>query len=464
MRTAYLFCTLLFTILALPSYAQKHSPNSAQQITLSFAPIVRAAAPAVVNIHTTRTLQERERNPFANDPFWGRFFKRFNSHGGRDRTRNVQSLGSGVLLRKNGIIVTNAHVIEGADEIRISLSDGREFDASLLLSDEAVDLAFLTIDPQDESLPVLELDMEEKEVGDLVLAIGNPWGIGKTVTSGIISALSRTHVVEREIGYFIQTDAAINPGNSGGALVGINGKLIGINTAIFTKSGGSQGIGFAIPARMVAALLRNLDKGQRRPWLGAELQRIDRHLAESLGLLGAASGAIVTNINPQSPLYGKVQVGDVIVGVNGEEARDPASVRYHYTTFPPGQSISVQIWRDGQSQEVRIHVIAPPETPPRNLTTLRGNHPMEGVRVGQLSPALAAELGIETEEGLIIMSFEETSPSQDYGFRKRDIILGIGGRVLKDIDDLTSALKTSTQSWRILINRNGRTLQLAFRK
>ncbi|MDG1996686.1 MAG: trypsin-like peptidase domain-containing protein, partial [Emcibacteraceae bacterium] len=261
--------------------ALKRVPTSDVEVKLSYAPVVREAAPAVVNIYTKRVVKTRT-SPFMSDPFFSRFF------GGSSapRERIERSLGSGVIVRSEGVVVTNYHVVDGADEITVALSDRREFDAEVILTDESTDLAILKIKPKGEPFTVIEFsDSDAVEVGDLVLAIGNPFGVGQSVTSGIVSALARTQVGDDDYQFFIQTDAAVNPGNSGGALVGMDGKLIGINTSIYSRSGGSNGIGFAIPAKMVNFVLdAALNDGKIvRPWFGASGQAVSSEIAESLG-------------------------------------------------------------------------------------------------------------------------------------------------------------------------------------
>ncbi|MBO6957109.1 MAG: trypsin-like peptidase domain-containing protein, partial [Rhizobiales bacterium] len=242
-----------------PTQLTREAPQNLAQVQLSFAPVVQLAAPAVVNVYATRT--EQVRDPFANmDPFFRRFFG--DQMRPRPRERMASSLGSGVIVDASGLIVTNNHVIEQATDVRVSLSDRREFAADILIRDERTDLAVLQVRDLDEPLPALSIGAsDDLDVGDVVLAIGNPFGVGQTVTQGIVSALARTQVGVTDFQFFIQTDAAINPGNSGGALVDLSGRLVGINTAIFSRSGGSNGIGFAIPTEMVNVVLGEAASG-----------------------------------------------------------------------------------------------------------------------------------------------------------------------------------------------------------
>ena len=274
-------------------------PSSAAELRLSYAPIVQRVQPAVVNVYAAKTVQNR--NPLLDDPIFRRFF---GVPGNKQPEQMQRSLGSGVMVDASGLVVTNNHVIEGADQVKISLADKREFEAEIVLKDGRTDLAVLRIKDAKEKFPTLDFaNSDELLVGDVVLAIGNPFGVGQTVTHGIISALARTQVGITDYQFFIQTDAAINPGNSGGALVDMTGKLAGINTAIFSRSGGSQGIGFAIPANMVRVVVASAKgggKAVKRPWLGARLQAVTPEIAETLNLK-APSGALVANVSPNSP-------------------------------------------------------------------------------------------------------------------------------------------------------------------
>ena len=293
-----------------PTQALSHAPANAAEtvvpetreaVRLSFAPVVRHVAPAVVNVYATAHVEVR--SPFEGDPFFERFFGGGGPFGGR-RERERSSLGSGVIVDASGVIVTNHHVISDATEVKVALADGREYQAEILLRDERTDLAVLKIENGDEQFPVLEFaDSDALEVGDLVLAVGNPFGVGQTVTSGIISALARTNLGITDSGFFIQTDAAINPGNSGGALVDLDGALVGINSAIFSRSGGSIGIGFAIPSNMVRTVVAQAVAGSttvERAWIGALCQDVTKDIAASLGI-DRPRGALVAQIDAGSP-------------------------------------------------------------------------------------------------------------------------------------------------------------------
>ena len=292
--------------------AQNTVPDTTFQIKLSFAPVVKKTIPAVVNIYAKRVV-EAQQNAFAHDPFFSDFFKNF----GQPTQRVQNSLGSGVILSSDGIVVSNFHVIAGATDIRVVLQDRREFDAQILLAYEQSDLAVLKFTGVSD-LPALRLRASsEVEVGDLVLAIGNPFGVGQTVSSGIISGLARSGgAVGNARAYFLQTDAPINPGNSGGALVDMSGALVGINTAILTRSGGSNGIGFAIPSDLVAAVLKQAQAWKTRftrPWAGMIGQYLDAALAQQFGL-DRPEGMAVVDMHPESPFRkAGLQAGDVVL-------------------------------------------------------------------------------------------------------------------------------------------------------
>ena len=266
----FLMLTVAAAGLVAPSTSaqQRQVPTSAAQLQLSFAPIVQHVAPAVVNVYAQHVVANN--NPFLADPFFRQFF------GGMPRQQVERSLGSGVIVDPSGLVVTNYHVIADASEIKVALADKRELDADIVLKDERGDLAVLRIKGTSEKFPTLEFaNSDELQVGDVVLAIGDPFGVGQTVTHGIVSAVARTQVGNSDYQFFIQTDAAINPGNSGGALVDVNGRLVGINSEIYSRSGGSEGIGFAIPANMVRVVVASAESGSKtvkRAWFGAKLQ------------------------------------------------------------------------------------------------------------------------------------------------------------------------------------------------
>ncbi|MEG9862399.1 MAG: Do family serine endopeptidase [Parvularculales bacterium] len=442
-------------------------PQSLGEIQLSFAPVARRAAPAVVNIYARRIVRRQEGlSPFSN-PFFRQFFgNQLLWDAPRERVEN--SLGSGVIVNSDGVIVTNNHVVEGGESFVVVLADRRSFDATLVLADERSDLAVLKIDPDGEALPALSLgDANKLEVGDLVLAIGNPFGVGQTVTSGIISGLSRTHVGVADFRSFIQTDAAINPGNSGGALVNIRGELVGINTAIYSRSGGSDGIGFAIPVVMVQRIVHTALEGNRlaRPWIGARLQSITRDLADTLALKQEA-GALVTEIYKGGPAdRAGLREGDVIVGIGDQDILNPDILRFHIATLEPGAPIEVDIIRGGEARSVNFPLEITPEQPLRNLVVLGGRTPLSGATVGNLSPALAEELGLDVfVRGVVVTYIERGSAAGRFGFQIGDIIVRLGDVDIDSVARLEETLAALPQEgWRLSLRRGGRTITTVIR-
>ncbi len=449
--------------------AEKRVPETAAEIHLSYAPLVKKAGPAVVNIYTRKIVRTRS-SPLFRDPFFQRFFG--NDFGldleGQTRERIQNSLGSGVLVDEGGLVVTNNHVIEGADEIRVVLADRREFNAKTVGTDERTDLAVLQLQDVPDKMPFLEFrDSDEIEVGDVVLAIGNPFGVGQTVTSGIVSAVGRTQVNVSDLQAFIQTDAAINPGNSGGALITTDGKLIGINTAIFSQSGGSQGIGFAIPSNMVRAVISGITKVGRpvRPWLGADGQTITAEVASALGMK-SPTGVLVNVLHKGSPAArAGLAVGDVILAVKDHGVDDVRALRFRLATLPLDGTVDLKILRKGQIRSVAIPLEAPPETPPREITELEGATPLSGAIVASMSPALADELGLDGfQPGVIVLNLRRGSPANRLRFQIGDMILSLNNRDVATVSDLKAALANGPAGWRFNVKRNGQIVQLAINR
>ncbi len=442
-------------------------PDSAEQMRLSFAPVARAVRPAVVNIFASGRRAERREPfsgfPFLNDPFFRRFF----DFGDRRRQRAQNSLGSGVVVGADGLIVTNHHVVEQAGAIKVVLADRREFPAWVLVSDERSDLALLRAEVDGETLqPAVLGDSDDLEVGDLVLAIGNPFGVGQTVTSGIVSALARTGPSVRGPGYFIQTDAAINPGNSGGALVNLSGEVIGVNTAIFSRSGGSHGVGFAIPSNLVRVMVESARQGGRvvRPWLGIGSQPVTPDLAEALGL-SRPGGLLVKAVRADGPFAraGGAR-GDVILSIDGHPVLDRAALRFRMTTLPPGGTAEFGILRRGEETVLSVPIEPPPETPPRDRRQLTGRHPVAGAEIVNLSPAVIEEFAFRgPDSGVLIVEIAHGSPAARHGFQPGDLLHSIDGREPSSTADAEAVLQAGERPRRISIWRNGRSLTTVFR-
>jgi Do/DeqQ family serine protease len=455
---------LAMTVLPFPSSiasAQEvRTPASPQAVKLSFASVAKRAGPSVVNVYAARVVESR--NPLLDDPIFRQFF----GGPGGSGEQVQRSLGSGVIV-EGGLVVTNNHVIERMDQVKVSLADKREFEAEIVLKDPRSDLAVLRLKDVKERFPAIELgDSDALQVGDFVLAIGNPFGVGQTVTHGIVSALARTQIGITDYQFFIQTDAAINPGNSGGALVDQSGKLVGINTAIFSRSGGSQGIGFAVPVNMVRVVLASAQGGNsvvRRPWLGAKLQAVTPEISEAFGLKRPA-GALVGTVTAKSPAErAGLRTGDLIVAIDDQVVEDPNTFDYRFATKTMGGQAQVGVLRSGREMRVAIALEPAPESP-RDERVIRSRSPFMGVKVSNMSPALAEELRLDaTLQGAIIVELTEGSAAQGMGFfRKGDVIIAVNGEKIGHPRDLDRVASQPSRLWRITIMRAGQTLSVAF--
>ncbi len=435
---------------------QSRVPRSQQEIRLTFAPVVRRVAPAVVNIYAARKVVVR--SPLFADPFFRRYLGRDFAFG-MPRERIQRSLGSGVLVREDGLVVTNTHVIGDADVIRVVLADRREFDAEVLLADKRTDLAVLRLKTKaDTRFPVVPLgDSDAVEVGDIVLAIGNPFGIGQTVTSGIISATARTNIGTSDFGFYLQTDAAINPGNSGGALVGLDGRLVGVNAAIFSRTGESAGIGFAIPVNMVKAVLLAATHGGEivRNWLGAAYQPVTPELAEALGL-DRPGGVLVRMLAEDGPAArASIKEGDVIIALNGHEVLDEAALKFRLATYPAGSRVTVTVLRDGERLDIPVVLEPLPDEPAVEPTTLKGRNPFQGVTFGNLSPRLADKLGLEPlTRGVVVLKVDPRAPAAQLGWlRPGDVVEEAMGRAIHSVMDLAALDDREWEKWPFRLRR-----------
>ena len=435
-----------------PLPAARRTPPDVESVKLSFAPVVRKAAPAVVNISSKRLVRQQV------DPFWEMF------GGGVPRERVEGSLGSGVIVRADGVIVTNNHVIEGGQEITVSLSDRREYPAKVLLADAWADLAVLKIDAA--GLPTLPISSgEDLQVGDLVLAIGDPYGVGQTVTNGIISALNRSDVGQGSVSSYIQTDAAINPGNSGGALVDMDGNLIGVNSMILSRSGGSSGVGFAIPGpavRQVVEAALGGGKSVSRPWLGVAGQPVTGEIARTLGL-DRPQGLLLAAVYPGSAAArAGLQQGDAVLTVDGLSINDETSLNYRIGTRRAGETVSLTYQRAGKLLSARVAVEPPPARPARDQQLLQGRHPFDGAVVLNLSPAAAIDLDLNPFATGVLVTEIRGGLSVNAGLRPGDLIREVNGRKIGTVADMRAVLAGSGRQWTVVIDRQGQQISASF--
>lgn len=448
---------VLWATLAIPNLSQATLPAEVNGEPLpSLAPLLEEVTPAVVNIYS-RTRVQVQMSPFANDPFFRRFFD-FPS---MPRERVEQSLGSGVIVDADrGIILTNNHVIDNADDIAVTLQDGREFNGQLIGADRETDLAVIQIDPDavESGLNLASLRLSNSDqlrVGDFVVAVGNPFGLGQTVTSGIVSALGRSGLRGLEYQNFIQTDASINPGNSGGALINLRGELIGINTAIFTPSGGNVGIGFAVPASTAAYVLNQLlEFGEvRRGSFGARVQNLDESLKQALDI-PASSGVIVRELDPEGSLaQAGVTVGDVILAIDGRSIKSAQDLRNLEGMLPVDESVSVALWRDGNTREIAVSIV-------ENLDAR-----ISGQRLDMRLSGLMLVTPPERQRfnGVVIEEVRRNSPTWEAGLRAGDLIVALNSRVVRDLksfrqafpldedDDLVLEIRRRGTAYRVIL-------------
>lgn len=456
--------TAFAILLALPAAAETRVPQSQAEISLGFAPLVKEASPAVVNIYAkvVRQVQQRRRSPFMNDPFFDDLFRSFAT----PQPRVENSLGSGVILSADGIVVSNYHVVGSATEIRVVTADRREYSAQVILGDKASDLAILQLEAA-EDLPYLSLrDSDKVAVGELALAIGNPFGVGQTVSSGIISGLARTGMGAGDgFGYYIQTDAPINPGNSGGALIDVNGDLIGINTRILSRSGGSNGIGFAIPANLVREFVEQARDGAeefQRPWAGMAGQPVDADLAASLGM-ELPEGMVISDLHPDSP-FAKAgfQVGDVITHVDGEVVNSPSEMLFRMTVAGLDSVAAITRLRGTERAELEVPMIAAPDEPPADPVQLDERTALPGLAVARVNPQVIARLGLPlSAEGVVV-----TDPGPYAGrggVQPGDLLLAVNGQPVSSPAEAAAALADSGRWIQLNVQRGGRALVLRFR-
>ena len=455
MRSLFLALGLL-SLAAAQAEPPRAVPGSMTQVQLTFAPVVKRVAPAVVNVYA-RSIVQAPMNPLFSDPL---FAQLFGAPGMRQRVQ--QSLGSGVIVRGDGVILTNNHVVQGGTDIVVALSDKREFKARVLLADPRTDLAVLKIDTKGEQLATVSFaDSDRVQVGDLVLAIGDPFGVGQTVTMGIVSALARTQVSASDYQFFIQTDAVINPGNSGGALVTTDGKLAGINTSILSRTGESIGIGFAIPANLARRVLEGaLGGGIKLAWVGADGQPVTADIAASLGI-AVPNGVLLKSVYPGGPAANAgLHTGDVIFSVDGQPVNDMQSLNYRIATKKAGDVVKLHVHLGRNAADIAVTLALPPESPARDLQTIGGRNPLTGAKVENLSPAVAIDLQLPLmSKGVVIVSVAPATPSGGYGFQPGDIVRGVNGADIASVAQLVRAL-SGANAWSLVVDRGGQRLTL----
>jgi serine protease Do len=443
----------------------------------TFVPVVKAVTPAVVNISTTRVVKSGggDTSQFMDDPFFRQFFgEEFFRRFQIPKERRENSLGSGVIVSPDGYIVTNNHVIAKADEIKVLLNDKREFVGKVVGTDPKTDVAVVKIDAKD--LPNVPWgDSDKLEVGEYVLAIGNPFALNSTVTMGIVSAVGRANVGIADYEDFIQTDAAINPGNSGGALVNAKGELVGINTAIFSRSGGYMGIGFAVPANMVHRVMDSLVKTGKvtRGWLGVSIQEVTPDLAKQFGL-GDAKGALVSEVLGNSPAASVgLKSGDVIVGFDSKPVENPTVLRNVVAETAVGKTVKVDVLRDKKRRSFNIKIVEQPKEIAQSGTEEEapgaetgGETALSGLEARNLSPDIARQLGLPaTLAGVVITGVSPDSAAADAGVQPGDVILEVNRQVVRSVTDLKriNGKLSKNESVLLLINRRGGKLFLAIK-
>ena len=433
-----------------------------------FAPVVQPVLPAVVNIHASKIVKmSQQQMPFMNDPMFRQFFgQQFGQQDQQPQEQREHSLGSGVIVTSDGYILTNNHVVDGASDIKVSLKDKREFKAQVVGVDPKTDIAVLKI-PATGLTPITFGDSTKMQVGDFVLAIGNPFGVGETVTMGIVSATQRSGLGLEDYEDFIQTDAAINPGNSGGALINVHGALIGINTAILTgeEGGGNEGVGFAIPINMARGIMDQLVKNGKvsRGYIGVGIEAVTPDLAKAFGMT-TPEGALVGEVEPNSPgSRAGLQRGDIILAVDGQPVSDERDLRLRIAAMSPGQTVKLLILRNGQNQTVSVTL---EEFPDKQAAASQGeptSNAWQGVQVDELTPQIAHELNLPANTaGVVISDVDPSSAAAEAGLERGDVIQEVNRQPVSNVEQYEKAIRAAQNGEvLLLINRGGATRYVA---
>jgi serine protease Do len=432
----------------------------------SYAPLIKEVLPSVVNISSSKVVHNREESAegMPMDPLFRQFFgQEGNGRFGVPKDRREKALGSGVIISPEGYILTNNHVVDGATDVRITLSDKREFQARIVGADPKTDIAVLKIDSGNLT-PITIGDSSKVQVGDVALAIGDPFGVGQTVTKGIISATGRANLGIEDYEDFLQTDAPINPGNSGGALINDRGELVGINTAIISHGAGSEGIGFAVPANLARNVMDQiLQNGHvTRAYLGIYPQNVTPAMAKAFGEKDA-HGIVVGDVSPNSPAQeAGVQRGDIILSVNGKPVSDSNQLRMSISMMQPGTKVDLKLLRNGNEREATIKLAEmPTETAKADKDTDGTEKALDGVEVTNLSSRLSQQLGLpESTKGVVVSGIDPASKMSESGLQKGDVIQEVNHQPVSNVSEFQSAVRKGGSDLLLLVNRGGRTLYI----